>query len=449
MTRSARFLMGVLALAAAVAGVTLYRAEGSAPTIAGPDELVLGRTPRSLVLELADSGSGLRSVAVGLTHARGSTPVLQKRFAGSPIMGGGPEVEAFEVLLDPEALGLAEGDAFLDVEVSDWSWRRFLRGNVATARIPLRVDLRPPRVSVRSGLTYVRRGGAALAVYVVSEEPARDGVRVGERFYPGQPWPEACPENDSRCRVALFAVDVDDPPGNEIRVVAEDSAGNAGRAGFDVRVQELETPRVPIRLSRSFLDGKIAELQEAWNVPGDDTLAAFKHINEERRREDETRIRQIVARSQPEPLWKGAFRQLPNSKVTSLFAERRVYQVDGREVSKATHYGYDLASTAGAPVTAANTGRVLHADALGIYGDTVLVDHGMGLVSLYGHLSSIEVREGDSVARDQVIGRTGLSGLAGGDHLHFAILVGDTYVDPREWWDPKWVREHVEVRLSP
>lgn len=449
MTRSAWFIALILAVAAALGGLWFYRAEAAPPTIAGPDDLVLGRAPRALVLELSDNGSGLRSVRVTLAHARGSTPVLDRRFTGSPLQGGGPDTEAVEVSLDPEALNLTEGDAFLEVEARDWSWRNLLRGNVATARIPIRIDMHPPRLSVRSGLTYVRRGGAATAIYVVSEEPSRDGVMVGERFYPGQAQPGACPEQDSRCRAALFAVDVDDSSETSIRVVAEDAAGNAARAGFDVRIQELPTPRVPIRLSQSFLNGKIGELKEAWDVPGDDAVAAFKHINETRRRQDEARIREIVAHSQPEPLWKGAFRQLPNSKVTSLFAERRVYLVDGGEVSKATHYGYDLASTAGAPVTAANAGRVLFAGPLGIYGDTVLLDHGMGIVSLYGHLSSIEANEGETVSRDQVIGRTGATGLAGGDHLHFAILVGNTYVDPREWWDAKWVREHVEVRLSP
>jgi murein DD-endopeptidase MepM/ murein hydrolase activator NlpD len=302
---------------------------------------------------------------------------------------------------------------------------------------------------VRSGLTYVRRGGAALVVYRTSEEPARDGVRVGERHYAGVRWPAACPEGETGCRIALFALDVDDGADTAIRVVAEDAAGNVATARFDARIQERQTPRVPIRLSQRFLEGKIADLSDAWGLDPSDRVAAFRSINEQRRRKDEARIRELIAQSEPRPLWQGAFRQLTNSKVTSLFAERRFYTIDGQEVSKATHYGYDLASTAGAPITASNAGRVLFAGDLGIYGDTVLLDHGLGVVSLYGHLSSIEVKAGESVTGDQVIGHTGATGLAGGDHLHFAILVGDTYVDPREWWDPRWVREHITVRMNP
>ena len=98
-------------------------------------------------------------------------------------------------------------------------------------------------------------------------------------------------------------------------------------------------------------------------------------------------------------------------------------------------------------ITAGNGGRVLFAGELGIYGDCVILDHGGGLTSLYAHLSRIDVSEGQSVQKDEVLGLSGETGLAGGDHLHFAILVSGVYVDPKEWWDPKWVREHVEVRL--
>ena len=87
-------------------------------------------------------------------------------------------------------------------------------------------------------------------------------------------------------------------------------------------------------------------------------------------------------------------------------------------------------------------------DPLGIYGNCVIVDHGLGVTSLYAHLSRIDVREGDLLEKDQRLGLSGATGLAGGDHLHFAVMVGSTYVDPKEWWDPKWVREHIEARLA-
>ena len=140
--------------------------------------------------------------------------------------------------------------------------------------------------------------------------------------------------------------------------------------------------------------------------------------------------------------------QLENSKVTSRFGERRSYEVNGRAISEAVHYGYDLASYAAAPVTAAAAGRVLHAGDLGIYGNCVIVDHGLGLTSLYGHLSRIDVEVGQTVGDRERLGLTGATGLAGGDHLHFAVMVGDTYVDPLEWWDARWVETHVDANLG-
>ena len=115
--------------------------------------------------------------------------------------------------------------------------------------------------------------------------------------------------------------------------------------------------------------------------------------------------------------------QLGNSQVEASFADHRTYLYSGKEVDQQVHLGFDLAVTAGVPVAAANAGKVLHAAWLGIYGNCVIVDHGMGVASLYGHLSSIDVKVGDTVTKGQALGRSGMTGLAGGDHLHFTMLV--------------------------
>ena len=450
MTRSAWKFAVVLAVLALAAGVAFVRAESSAPSVSAPEALFLGRNPRSLDVDAADEGSGLRSVEVILSHARGESPLLDRRLPGDLLRGGGPAAERVEIHLDPKALDVAEGDAFLNVIVRDWSWRGRLRGNATRIQIPVTIDLQAPRLAVQSGLTYVRRGGAGLVVYRIGEDAARDGVAVAESFYPGVDGAAACGPGAGSCRMALFAVPVDAPANPPIRVVAEDRAGNATSSRWATRLQELQTLEVPIELSDGFLEGKVRELADAWRIDAADAVAAFQDINSRVRARDEARIRELAGGAGADkPLWTGPFEQLADTKVTSLFAERRLYRRDGQVVSQATHYGYDLASTAGAPVTASNAGRVIFAGDLGIYGDAVLIDHGLGVTSLYGHLSSVEVRPGDAVEKGAVLGRSGQTGLAGGDHLHFAILVGGTYVDPREWWDPKWLREHVEAPMAP
>ena len=84
----------------------------------------------------------------------------------------------------------------------------------------------------------------------------------------------------------------------------------------------------------------------------------------------------------------------------------------------------------------------------GIYGNTVVIDHGYGLMSLYGHLSSIAVEPGQQVDRAQQIGRSGATGLAGGDHLHFTMLLQGLPVNPREWWDAHWLHDRLKLKLG-
>ena len=100
------------------------------------------------------------------------------------------------------------------------------------------------------------------------------------------------------------------------------------------------------------------------------------------------------------------------------------------------------------PVAAAAAGTIVNASWLGIYGNCVIIDHGMGVQSLYGHLSSFDVKLDDSVTKGQTIGRSGMTGLAGGDHLHFTMLVGGRPVNPVEWWDSHWIQDRVERKLQ-
>jgi murein DD-endopeptidase MepM/ murein hydrolase activator NlpD len=448
MTRSAWGFVGLALALAFAAMVGVVRCEGSAPRIDAPERVAVGRDGRVVTLEAADDGAGLRGVTATLVHASGEAPLGERRVAGGRWLpfGEAAAPHRLEFAIDPEALGLAEGDATLRLRARDHAFRGWLRGNEATLDVPVRIDFRAPMLALAPGITYLRRGGAGVFVYRVSEATEADGVEVGHRTFPGRA-PGNASAGAAGGRFALFALPIDAPDARPA-VFAQDDAGNRARAEPAVRIQERRIAEALLPLSASFLEGKIGELAAAVGVDASDRVRGFQEINTRVRAENEERIRTIVSESTPEPLFEGAFQQLANSKVTSPFAERRSYVVDGRKVSESVHYGYDLASLAGSPVTASNRGRVLFADELGIYGQCVLLDHGLGLASLYGHLSSISVEPGDLVEKGQSIGLSGQTGLAGGDHLHFAMLLHGVYVDPVEWWDPKWVREHVEEPLA-
>jgi murein DD-endopeptidase MepM/ murein hydrolase activator NlpD len=427
----------------AVTFVSWPRFESEGPLIAEVSPLSVGKAGAAVSLKVADPGSGLRSLEARLQHAGGTATLAADSFRGGWMAGGTTESTELELAIDPAALGLADGPASIVIVARDWSLRDTGSGNRAERVIPLQVDTRAPRVSIESGLTYVSRGGSGVAVYSIDEETSKDGVQVGDAFFRGYPLASAPGQ-----QVAYFAVPVHAVPDPPVDVVAVDAAGNESRRGFPARVVERRFSDSRIGLSPRFLERVAVPLAESFGFDSSDPTRAFSQVNEEGRRLSEERIREAIAGSAPDQLWSGAFQQLPNSKVTSQFAESRSYIASGKKVSAATHYGFDLASTARDAITSSNSGAVLFAGPLGIYGDTVLVDHGQGIVSLYAHLSQIDVEVGDAVETGTRLGLSGATGLAGGDHLHFAILVGETYVDPLEWWDASWVRSHVEVRVT-
>ncbi len=445
---SARGLLLVL-LALVVAGggaAAFLRCEGTPPEVRAPQPLALGREPRSLVLEVSDTGSGLRDLTATIGVQGKEEPLLVQHWSGSWLRGGRAGSEHVEVAVDPKALGLKEGTTSLHVVAHDWSWRGVFTGNETVVDLPVTVQLRPPRVSIENGITYLERGGSGLVAYSIDQPVIRDGVEVGGVFFPGFPAP-----GGGKRRLALFAIPRDAPPDPPIQVVAVDQVGNRAAVGWATRLKEREFLNVDLNLPPTFMQHKVPELAQNVGIDVGDPVPTFQRINSEIRAANEKKIREILhqADRSTEKLWDGPFEQLRNSKVTSHFAERRSYFVDGQKISEAIHYGYDLATVAGGPVTASNRGRVIYADDLGIYGNCVLIDHGLGLTSLYGHLSRIDVKPGDRVEKGQQLGISGSTGLAGGDHLHFAILVDDVYVDPVEWWDPKWVHEKIDAVYGP
>ena len=443
---TARFWILVVLLLAFVAGLffLIPRLEGDAPEIGEIASIEMGAQPVQVRVEVGDEGSGLRSLRVRVLAQGAEKVVAERHFPGGFAQGGDTGETALDLEIDPAALGLEDGSSTLVVEARDWSMRDGLAGNAAEQRVPIQVDTVPPTLRVRSGLTYVHRGGSGAVVYEVGEATAADGVQVGESFFPGY----AIETGTPLARVAIFAVPMESSDDDAVRVVARDRAGNESRADFPVRVFDRQFEDSSIRLGNGFLEGKVRPLAESNGMASGDLATSFTRVNEDLRARNEERIRAVVEDASAEQHWQGAFQQMPNSKVTSRFAERRTYLWNGRPISKAIHYGFDLASTSAAPVTAANAGVVVFADELGIYGRCVIVDHGLGVHSLYAHLSALDVGSGERVARGQALGRSGATGLAGGDHLHFAILVGGEYVDPLEWWDPKWVRSHIEQRLA-
>jgi hypothetical protein len=341
---------------------------------------------------------------------------------------------------------LVEGEAVVRVVAERApTWLRRPAPVVKELRLPVR--LVPPSLSLLSSQHYVSQGGSGVVVYRVGTTAVHDGVRAGEWFFPGAP----LPGGGKGDRLALFGVPWDLVDGAKLRVVASDDAGNEAALSF----VDLFFPKPPTRdrilLDDAFLAKVVGEIRQ--HTPGledrGSLLDDYLQINRDLRRKNAEELVALAPRSAGSFLFTEPFLPLRNAKVMSSFADHRTYVHGGREVDEQTHLGYDLAVVARTPVPAANRGVVVLARYLGIYGNTVVVDHGLGLGSLYAHLSSIEVKEGQTVERGALLGRTGATGLAGGDHLHFTTLVRGLPVNPVEWWDPAWVRDRVASKAGP
>jgi murein DD-endopeptidase MepM/ murein hydrolase activator NlpD len=135
--------------------------------------------------------------------------------------------------------------------------------------------------------------------------------------------------------------------------------------------------------------------------------------------------------------------------VESHFADVRSYVYKGRKVDQQVHLGDDLAVTQLVPVIATNVGQVVCASDLGIYGNCIVLDHGYGLQSIYGHLSRIDVKPGQMVKKGQAMALSGSTGLAGGDHLHYSMQVDGVQINPVEWLDAHWIHDRILSKLAP
>jgi murein DD-endopeptidase MepM/ murein hydrolase activator NlpD len=353
----------------------------------------------------------------------------------------GPRAE-LPVAFETAALGLKEGSATIEVWSRDDFWRP-LRGTPrAVAAVPVTIDLTPPKLEVLGATRYVSPGGTALVAFRV-DDAVRTDVTVGPRTFPSHAYGPA----DRRARVALIALPADFSSNTPMAITARDEAGNVTARGVPSELKPRAFPRDTIKLSEAFLQAKVPELLPQ-RPPSQPLLDGFLVINRDQRKQAENEKLKVGERTADQPLWQGPFVQPRNTKVFSNFAETRTYVYDGREVDRQIHYGYDLASTKQSPVPASNAGVVAFAGPLTIYGNTVIVDHGLGLQTLYAHLSSIDVKPGDKVAKGHVLGRTGATGLAIGDHLHFEVLVSGVSVTPLEWWDGKWIRDRVNRPLK-
>ena len=329
-----------------------------------------------------------------------------------------------------------------------------IRKTRSTATRDVQVRLERPAVSVLSTKHYINLGGSEMVVYRATPADIESGVQVGDLKYPGYPASGAKLEGvhiaDPAVKIAFIALRYDQDVNTPMFAYAQDEAGNSARADFDRMTFPKPFKKSRIELSDAFLERVVPQILSTTTEvnPQGSTIEKFLVLNGELRRKNAETIASYAKKSEPEILWGGVvFHPFTSTAVEAAFADQRTYIYQGKEVDRQTHLGFDLARIVNSPIVAANRGKVVHAAPLGIYGNCVILDHGMGVQSLYAHLSSIGVQVGQRVEKEQELGKSGMTGLAGGDHLHFTMLVNGQMVNPVEWWDAHWIQDRILRKL--
>ncbi len=404
-----------------------------------PPELTLSPTVEKissgqpLLVTATDEKSGIKSISVYVRKGGHGKTIFQQEFDGS--------ATTQTVTFNLKEAGFNEGAFDLEVQAADGSFAGFGKGNSITKSYALRLDNTPPRFSIKTQPPYVRRGGSCCIVYSITKDVKETGVMVGEHYFPAY----RQPNGDYICFFAYphFMTSQEFQP----QLKAVDLAENTARARVPVYKVNRNFRRDTVDIGDRFLNTKMPEFESL--VPGDMSPAErFAIVTRDLRAANAAALLEIGRQSAPSMLWNASFLRQPGA-TRANFADHRIYTYKKEKLNvESTHLGLDIASTVHSPVGVAASGKVVFAGPLGIYGNLVVVDHGLGLQTLYSHLSDIQVQPGQDLARGDILGLTGETGIAFGDHLHFGITISGMEVEPIEWLDANWIRDNITARLT-
>lgn len=407
------------------------------PVVKLSSEILAVGKKRDIGITFSDAQSGLSSLKVEIVQDNKAHVLAEESFAPRT-----HREKTIQLTIDSAALKLKNGPAIINITARDCSL--FKNETIVAAQV--KVDMVPPQISVINLLHYVNQGGTGFIAYKISKPGGSTGVYVDERFFPGH----TITVNNLPMSVTYFALPLDASNAKtKIQIFARDDAGNETKLSLTCDIKAKKTRADKVNLSDVFLQQKMPEFQAMVpELQNKTPVEVFDYVNTLMREDNTKTIQNICGRSINKKLWEGTFFRMKNASPMALFGDQRTYLVDGKSYGNSVHMGIDLASTAQAPIEAANNGIVVFAGLLGIYGNAVIIDHGLGLFSLYGHLSAIETAVGKNVKKEEKIGLSGMTGLAGGDHLHFSILISGQFVNPQEWWDPHWIEDNVMKKMA-
>lgn len=396
-----------------------------------------------LTFKVSDIGNGIQSIRVTAKQDEKAKVIYSTSYERTQNRGEiGPLQSEVTVEFNPIKAGFHDGQIDLEVSATDFSLRGMFRGNNTISSQSLPLDTKPPKLRLLHSERYISPGGAGIVIYTVDDSKSMHGVVINGFFNTGHP----VGDGRENTYIAFFALPYNATEIAESKVTATDTAGNTTTNIFTTKVKKSPQKFDRINISDGFLNKKIPEFEQYYPDMKGDFLQKYLHTNKIVRQENNKKIALICSNPENERFWKGKFLRMAGSPRAG-FAEYRTYYYNNKPIDKQVHLGMDIASTKNAKIKAANSGKVVYADYLGIYGNMIILDHGQGVYSLYSHLNQINVAVDDMVTKGDAIGLSGTTGMAGGDHLHFSILINGIFTNPLEWWDPNWIDVTIDEPL--
>lgn len=335
-------------------------------------------------------------------------------------------------------------EALLKVEAFDTSKWNFFMGNKLDVEFKFKIDKKAPIINVIGNSYSIMRGGSAIAIVEIKDEHLKDKAiyfNSKERF-------ELIPFYKPNFYMAIIAWPITMESFEKFDLVAVDKAGNSVMTKIPFYLKKYREKNDSLKISDEFIQrvSKNVLIESGEKVPTE-AQEIFIKTNRELRAKNVNHIKEITKEKMSKEMkniWDiKTFDRLPASMTVAGFGEKRKYTYNDVQIDEAWHLGNDWASIKKAKIFTTNAGKVIFSNYLGIYGDTLIVDHGFGLATLYAHTSQANVKVNDQVKAGDYIANTGSTGAVFGDHLHFGVLVQGIEVNPNEWLSKQWIVDNV------
>jgi murein DD-endopeptidase MepM/ murein hydrolase activator NlpD len=430
--KNGRIIILVLLFAALAAAAWYVLRDTTPPALTIAPEQGYLNADSVITITAMDEGVGLKRLSVRVLQDGKDRFSVDKSFPSAQ--------RSHQESIQLKGQPLADGPIEVAARADDHGF--FLFSGSKESRVTLILDTKSPRINMISTQHNISQGGSALVAFEVNEDLRECGVEVGDWFFPAY-------RQENGTYLCLLGMPWDVAPAQFSPVIrAVDLAGNKSTRALPQHANAKHFRQDRLNLPESFLVSKGELFKRVFpNDPETDPLGRYIKINNELRKQNRDQLREIGLETAPAPLWNGSFLRAAGA-TTANFGDNRDYYYNGVAVDNQTHLGVDIANHQNSPIEAANDGKVVFAEFLGIYGECVIIDHGLGLQSIYAHLSRIDVNVGDMINKGQQVGLSGTTGLAGGDHLHFGMLVSGLPVQPREWWDAGWIAHNITPKLE-